>query len=142
MENNENLSVQTHIKNKFVESQLGIKSVKQLDFYLNRNKTANDVLTKNKFKEFLSLHKLTHILKKSESDEEVDASPKSISEVKAQLETIEVLPPKPKKNQVVLDQVLDIYRKFIESGDFKFTKPWIDQLVLGLPINSKTGEMY
>ena len=144
MENIKNQSVKTLIKNKFVESQLGIKSVKQLDFYLNRNKTANDVLTKNKFKQFLSLHQLTHILMKSESDAEIDTSPKSLSEVKAQLETIEVLPPKPKKNQVVLDQVLDIYRKFIESGDdYKFRKPWIDQQgVLGLPRNAKSGEEY
>ncbi|WP_299805900.1 zincin-like metallopeptidase domain-containing protein [uncultured Shewanella sp.] len=142
MENKKGTSVQALIKNKFLESQSGIKSVKQLDYYLNRGRTVNDKLTKKKFKQFLSLHKFTHILKKAESDEGIDASSKSISEVKAQLEAIEVLPPKANKNQVVLDQVLDIYRKFIESGDdYKFKKPWIEQ-VLANPINGKTGEYY
>ncbi|MCL1052218.1 ssDNA-binding domain-containing protein [Shewanella abyssi] len=143
MENNESRSVSSLIKDKFVESQSGIKSAKQLDFYLKRDRTANDKLTKKKFKQFLSLHKLAHILKKAESDEDIDASHKSLSEVKAQLESIEVLPAKPKKNQVVLDQVLDIYKKFIESGDdYKFKKPWVDQQVLGLPRSAKSGEMY
>jgi antirestriction protein ArdC len=143
MENNENKSVKTLIKNKFIESQVGIKSAKQLDYYMNRGRTSNDKLTAKKFKQFLTKHKLANILKRAESDKAIDASPKNLSEVKAQLEAIAVLPPKTKKNQVVLDQVLAIYRKFIESGDdYKFKKPWIDQQVLGLPINSKTGEVY
>ncbi|MCU8028177.1 ssDNA-binding domain-containing protein [Shewanella sp. SM73] len=144
MENNENTSVLTLIKQKFLASQSAIKSVKQLDFYISRGRTANDKLTAKKFTQFLKQHQLTQILKKAGSDDTEDENSKSLTEVKALLESIEIEQPKKKKNdQVVLEQVLKIYRSFIESGEeFKFKKPWVDHQVLGLPKNAKSGEVY
>ena len=132
------------IKEKFVDLN-SVKSIKQLDFYLKRNNTGADKLTIKKFDAFVKDNGLSDIYKNALNVDLTDISPDIVEKVKGIVRHIKSDVKKVKSN-AVLNQVLAIYEKHIESFNkgekFVYQQPWDVDQVIGHPRNVRTGIEY
>jgi antirestriction protein ArdC len=132
------------IKEKFVDLN-SVKSIKQLDFYIKRNKTSADKLTIKKFEAFVKDNELSDIYNNALKVNSNDTSPDIVKRVKEIVRSIKIDVKKVKSN-AVLEQVLAIYEKHIESfknGEkFVYQQPWDVDQVIGHPRNVRTGVQY
>jgi len=135
------------IKAKYIANNGSVKSVKQLNFYLSRAKTAQDKKTMNDFNSFLSKNLLLDFYQKViKSKTPLTFTTKQLIDIKSKVSAISSPDQSPSKNDVILDQVISIYRKHIErfeNGEkVIFKKSWFNNLVIGTPKNANTGKEY
>lgn len=142
-EKNYNQQIESAIKNKFLTATPSIKSEKQLNHYLLRNKTSADKHTAKRFEQYLAKFQLNEIFQQSISDNPISKA--DYQNIIKQLDKIKI-EVKPDKSQVVLDQLISIYEKHIDrfqNGEaVQFKKPWTDNIVFGHPRNIATGQKY
>jgi len=143
--NSFNYEITKRIKEAFVSINREVKSVKQLDFYINRAKTFSDKTTKEKFDLFINSNGFTSLYIYALSDNTVltENDLKSVEKRLAVISTETVLP----KSLTVLEQVEHMYRKYIETFettdiDYQFKLPWQENVIYGTPRNAKTGQRY
>ncbi|MCG9715001.1 ssDNA-binding domain-containing protein [Shewanella insulae] len=145
MENNYNEKIVSEIKQAFVSKNRAVKSVNQLDFYLNRAKTSADRSTMERFEQFISHNGFTSLYQHATSDLTF-LSENDYHSVQNRLEEITLNDEIP-KSLTVLNQVEAMYRKHIEAfettdSEYQFKQPWHDNVVYGPPKNAKTGQCY
>lgn len=142
---NYNVEIVEKIKEKFVSLNRLVKSIKQLDFYINRGKTPADIITKKKFDSFIKDNGFTSLYMHACLDRTV-LSENDFKSVQQRLSTIanESIAP---KSLTVLEQVETMYRKYIEAfestdTEYQFKLPWSEHVIYGNPKNAKTGQLY
>ncbi|WP_298441420.1 zincin-like metallopeptidase domain-containing protein [uncultured Ferrimonas sp.] len=145
MEKNYNEKIVNEIKHAFVSRNRAVKSVKQLDFYLNRSKTSADRSTKERFEQFISDNGFTSLYLHASSDRTIlsENDFRSVQKRLAEVPSDDASP----RSLTVLNQVEELYRKYIEQfetsdQEYQFVKPWHDSIVHGTPKNAKTGKAY
>lgn len=135
------------IKAKYIANNANVKSVKQLNFYLSRAKTAQDKKTIKDFNLFLSNNSLLDFYQKIiKSKNPLTFTTKQLADIKNQVSVISSPHQPQSKNDVILDQVISIYRMHIErfeNGEkIIFKQPWLNEQVLGMAKNANTGKEY
>lgn len=148
MENESKTSILIeNIKAKYLTNNPNVKSIKQLDFYLTRAKTAQDKKTINDFNSFLSNNLLLDFYQQvTEPKNSFNLTQQQLKDIESKVSAITQPQPPQSKNDVILEQVISIYRKHIESFEngakVVFKKPWFNEQVLGMAKNANTGKEY
>ena len=136
-----------NIKDKYLTNNPNVKSIKQLDFYLTRAKTVQDKKTVNDFNSFLSNNLLLDFYQQvTEPKNSFNLTQQQLKDIESKVSAITPPQPPQSKNDVILEQVISIYRKHIESFEngakVVFKKPWFNEQVLGMAKNANTGKEY